>query len=59
MRLTDQHFINVNGAVVMRYSHLIPDKMRFTMLREEFGVQGGMSLLLEPTEDDAPFEEGY
>ena len=60
MMLADGRIIQVTGPVVMSYSHNTPDKVRFTMTKVSLSVDGGMSLDMEPDENDNPAEDpGY
>jgi hypothetical protein len=57
IRLQDGRYINVDGPVLMRYSHTKPGKVTFTMMRVFFGVIGGMRSVLEPGEEDSADED--
>ena len=50
-------FINVDGEVLMRYTHTKPGKVTFTMMRVEFGVPGGASAFLQPRAEDSAEED--
>jgi hypothetical protein len=55
--LQDGRFINVEGEILMRYTHMKPGKVTFTMMSVEFGVPGGTTTFLQPREDDSAEDE--
>ena len=54
--IDDMHsiFMSFLCGIVLRYAHSNPDTARFTVLRVECGLQGGVEAVLQPDEKDKP-----
>jgi hypothetical protein len=51
--------VEVEGLILMRYSHETPDRMRFTMTKVRFGTVGGFDMVAEVGEHECPDQDIY